>query len=257
MKWHAGISQLHSAHYPLVFREVIEYFLSRLLSSVLFQMLCHNTMREIDNVRDDDVSTFLCITNEVLDIDLLYHHPSSSTRPSVQNPITRHASQPTVHQHHLPPQTNPSVTNSSATPVLSNSNASSLVCSNCRIRGHTAATCFKPGGGLEGQRDQYLANRNRAKAFLAQIEEVLDGTIIPLSSEDTILDTVETIVTPPDPLVDTCNPLPLFSALSMSVVNTPTFNDDLFDIYPSFDFHSPGVLSAFELSLPSLKNRPK
>lgn len=69
---------------------------------------------------------------------------------------------------------------------------------------------------------------------MAHIEEVLDGNVVPMSTEDAILDTVEAIKTlPPDPLVDTCNPLPSFSALSLStspVVTTPTFNNDFFDI---------------------------
>ena len=252
-KWRAGISQLRSARYPLVFREVIEYFLSKLPTSVPFQMLRHNTMKEIDNVRDDDVSTFLRITNEVLDIDLLYRHPASSTRPSLP---PRHV--------HPPPQPTPSVPPSSSNP----SNA--LACSNCHIRGHTAATCFKPGGGLEGQRDKYMANRNRAQAhlakmddgrvrvqaFLAHILEVLDGNTVDSPAEaipDS--DTVET--PPPEPLVDSTTPLPTFSALSMStpsVVDIPTFNEDfLFDVYAWSDLLSFIVLSAFGSAIPSLQ----
>ena len=78
-KWHAGISQLRSAHYPLMFQEVIKCFLSKLPASVPFQMLWHSTMKEIDNVRDDDVGVFLRITNKVLDINLLYRHTSGLT----------------------------------------------------------------------------------------------------------------------------------------------------------------------------------
>ena len=256
-KWRAGVSQLRSARYPLVFREVIESFLSKLPASVPFQMLRHNTMKGIDNVRDDDVGTFLGITNEVLDIDILYR-PGSNIRPPAQN----NQNATTRHNHHSSPPTvppiAPSIKNTSAVPATSTkSTSSSLVCSNCNIRGHTGATCFQPGGGLEGQREQYLANRNRAKAFLAQIEEVLDGNVAPSLTEDTILDTVENIETPPpDPLVDTCNPVPTFSALSIStspVVSTPDCNDDFFDLYSSFEFCSPIVLSAFETTLPSVQ----
>jgi hypothetical protein len=38
-------------------------------------MLRHSTMRAIDDIRDDDVSAFIHITNEVLDIDSLHRHP--------------------------------------------------------------------------------------------------------------------------------------------------------------------------------------
>ena len=263
-KWRAGISQLRSARYPLVFREVIEYFLSKLPGSVPFQMLRHNTMRDIDRVRDDDVGEFLRITNEVLDIDLLYHYHGFSSRQSTQNSATRHSHQP-------PSQPIPPITTTSTPPVLptNGSNSSSLVCSICRARGHTGATCFKPGGGLEGQWDKYMANRNksqahlaqlneylntrdRIKAFLAQIEEVLDGNAAD-SPLETISDNIETL--PPDLLVDTSPPLPTFSALSLSmspVVDTSIFNVELCYLYPLSDLSV--ILSAFGPSVPSLQN---
>ena len=136
-------SQLRSARYPLVFREVIESFLSKLPTSMPFQMLRHSTMKDIDSVQDDDVGVFLRITNKVLDIDLLYRHPSSSTRPPAQTTTTRSVPQP--------PHAHPSVTHILTTPTTSSgSHSLSLICSNCHARGHTGATCFKPGGGLEG-----------------------------------------------------------------------------------------------------------
>ena len=64
-------------------------------------MLHHNTLKEIDRVRDDDVGKFLRITNEVLDIDLLYRPTNSYTRQSAQIPTTRHTQQA---QQSIPPQ---------------------------------------------------------------------------------------------------------------------------------------------------------
>ncbi|TBU51012.1 hypothetical protein BD310DRAFT_786750, partial [Dichomitus squalens] len=43
--------------------------------------------------------------------------------------------------------------------AASSSHLSARVCSNCKRKGHLADRCWQPGGGAEGQRDQYLARR--------------------------------------------------------------------------------------------------
>ena len=89
-KWRSGVSQLRSAHYPLIIREVIELFLERLPTSVPFQILRHKVMERIDFIRDDDITEFIRITNEALDIDNLYRR--SNPPRSTMNPAPRSSS---------------------------------------------------------------------------------------------------------------------------------------------------------------------
>ena len=180
-KWRAGISQLRGAHYPLIIREVIQAFLVKLPASIPFQMLRHETMRKIDTIHDDDVMSFIRVTNEALDIDSHY-------RPAPPTSVPRQSSHSVAHILSTVSTSVPSTT----TGVSNTAPRSSLICSNCQTRGHTVDTCFKAGGGLEGQRDKYQANRTRAQAhlahlddamanrqrvqaFLVQMEDVLDG----------------------------------------------------------------------------------
>ena len=52
--------------------------------------------------------------------------------------------------------------------------STSLLCSNCGRPGHTVPTCFQPGGGMEGCRDEYLASRQpKPIAHIAEVEENL------------------------------------------------------------------------------------
>jgi hypothetical protein len=171
-KWRSGVSQLRSARYPLIIREVIELFLERLPTSVPFQILRHKVMERIDSIRDDDVTEFIRITNEVLDIDNLYRR--SNPPRSTANPASR-SSTTTVPR--VPPAISPgtpastTITSSTAVPTP----RSKLLCinSNCGLTGHTIDTCFKVGGGLEGQRDLYLAKRKGAQAHLAQFDDLI------------------------------------------------------------------------------------
>ena len=126
---------------------------------------------------------------------------------------------------------------------------STLNCSNCHGRGHTVDTCFKAGGGLEGQHNKYQANRTCAQAHLAHLdkaianqqqvqaflvcmEDILDGN-----------DFVSTMTSPSPDIVVAPDPMPAvnipdmtaFSAIlfSSTDVFTPPMNDDLFfEAYP-------------------------
>jgi len=255
-RWRSGISQLRSARYPLVLREVIELFLERLPNSVPFQVLRHKVMERIDQIRDDDVAEFIRITNEALDIDTLYRR-ARPTAPPVTRPPPRatpapHLPTPTGHAAGVPPV--------ATTPRPK----STLVCSNvnCGATGHSIDTCFKVGGGLEGQRDLYMAKRTSARAHLAQLDDFLTARDRAhafllhlddvLEGDDEPPDVVSTPISTTIPSVDSViASAPTFSALSIStsepsVVPDPIVNDHLY-----YELYRPFVESFACSALPS------
>ena len=50
-------------------------------------------------------------------------------------------------------------------------NRSSFFCNNCKSTGHIDLTCFKEGGGMAGCREEYLNDKGRVHAMLAQCLE--------------------------------------------------------------------------------------
>jgi len=196
-------------------------------------------MDDIDNIDVDDISAFLQITDKVLDIDSTYRRFNP---PRVPSNIPR--------VNHVTPATAPPVIPSPRViPPTSSSSAprSSLTCSNCKRVGHLAATCFQAGGGLEGRRDQYVADRNRAHAHLALLDNILEGDLfldddpapdimVPSIVDDT------TSVTPTSPVVLSA----ITSDVTQSVV---TFsNEDLiFEHYTVPDFENLAVFSAISI----------
>ena len=203
-------------------------------------------MRQIDAIRDDDVMSFMRVTNEALDIDS--HYCPTATVTGRQPPHTV-APVSTTHPTAISTSILSTANTNNATP------RSSLLCSNCQIRGHTVDTCFKPGGGLEGQRDKYqanrtwgqahlallddaMANRPQVQAFLVQMEDVLSG-----NNEDPGPDIV---VTPgPASVIDTPNFTTSFLTTDVII---PAMNNDLFfEVYSSF---LPELLSNSPLAFP-------
>ena len=225
-KWRAGISQLRAARFVISFPMVIERFLDRLPTSVPYDILHFHTMKTINDVPFDDMSTFIKLTDEVLEIDNTYRR-TSSNRPTPARPSTNAV-------HHAPPTQSSS---STLNTVIKTSfqPRSSLVCSNCGIIGHTVDKCFKAGGGLEGKRDQYLASRTRIQAHLAHITEILDAdsmeevypSHIPLDScEPDII--VEPEITPPPIAALSITPTVVSPSI---VVDTEVDNEDFFYAY--------------------------
>ena len=74
---------------------------------------------------------------------------------------------------------------SSITQIADNNNGTVCRCSNCNHLGHTDDTCFQPGGKMEGQREEYLANRGtKVQAHLVNTEDTPQTEItIDLSDE--------------------------------------------------------------------------
>ena len=99
-------------------------------------------------------------------------------------------------------------------------------------------TCFKPGGGLAGRRDEFIASRQRAQAFLAsdQLSCSLDSFDSPAS--ELVKQPNVPPISAPSPLdvsvsldSDSLNAVQAFSAMSITL---PTKEIDCFDLYNIF-----------------------
>ena len=249
-RWRGGISQLRSARHPFSVRDVIESFLDRLPASVPYQILRFKYMNQIDDVPVNDVGFFFRITDEVLDIDSL--HKRTTISSSLRHPPSSRPSLP-LNPHTPPiaiPMSTPIPTVSATRPVRS-----SLTCTNCHAIGHTGDRCFKPGGGLEGKREEYLGNLNRAQAHLAQLTEIIEGNMVDSDGVS------QPLPLEPDIIVDPL-PAPAFSALSLIPITSSesvdaVVNDDMFfELYFGSSSKSLLALSAIPSVDPLFESLP-
>ena len=154
-------------------------------------------------------------TDTVLELDTIFH-PSASlqpTRPLRPPPAT------------LPAAAVAAVPSSSTSDLPSRVSKKEMSCNNCKSRGlravgHTNGTCFQPGGGMEGRREEYMANKGHA-----MLAECLENTF---SLSDQPLPHDDIVITPPSPYIP---PMPDSDFILPPVVNlcvTPfSTNSDL------------------------------
>ena len=154
-KWRTGLSTLQSAHYDFNIKICISVFVRGLPSVPAFDTLRADLPRRIAAVVDvHDYGAFIALTETVLELDTIF-------RPTMPTPPT---SSPSV------PQADPS----SESHLRKKGHWQ--MCGNCKSRGlrgvgHTDGTCFQPGGGMEGRRDEYMNNKTRVHAVFAECLE--------------------------------------------------------------------------------------
>ena len=231
-KWRGGITQLRAAQFVISYRIVIEQFLDRLPTSVPYQILQFRIMETIDTISVDDVATFIRISDDVLNIDNVYHRAPPTTRPSPR----------------VPTSTSTTTPSSTAQAPSTKPPCSSLICtnSNCGAIGHLIDTCFKVGGGLEGKREQYMVSKGRVQAHLAHLADILDGN----SEDDPGLPPGTSDPVEQNPPFELDVDIPTLAALSITPSTIPTpvdtqINEDfVFEDY----FLSPHVRCSYALS---------
>ena len=236
-RWHAGVTRLCSAKYPFSVRVFINAFVKSLPNTMTFATLRAFLPDRLASWNDVDIGPFLTITNEVMDLEVAFRN-SNASAPSHSRSGPRPPS--LAHQMLAPPpplpipQSNPSSTptpSQIAVPISSRGPKSTLTCNNCKERGlrctgHTNATCFQTGGGMEGRRDEYMSNKGR---FHAMLVECLDNAS---SFSDTI--TLPTPVSQPSspsypPVLDDEVVIPPIANLCVA---SPASNVDLLhDLY--------------------------
>ena len=194
----------------------ISLFIRSLPPIPAFNTLCADLPRRIAAILDDhDYGAFIGLTNAVLELDTIFRLTPSS-----------HSSCPP----RISPVVSPPALAVTPTPLVpvdaSRPPQRELSCGNCRLRGlcstgHMDETCFQPGGGMEGRREEYMANMGCVHAMFAEcLENALSSSMeslppvdpVPTSSVDDpdLLDSdfsyllLPTSVTPFSPNFDMC-----------------------------------------------------
>ena len=166
-RWQTGISRIQSAHFVFNIKLCIGYFVCGLPLVPAFNTIRADLPDHIAGIAfEQDYGAFITLTEHVLELDTIFRSVSSShiPRPS------RVSSAPA-----LPPVVTPVSTPTSSTldpPRVAKPIPSSLSCNNCKTRGlrssgHTDMTCFQPGGGMEGRREEYMSNKGHVHAMIA------------------------------------------------------------------------------------------
>lgn len=166
-KWRTGISRLQSARFSFNVKTCISFFVRGLPLIAAFTSLRSDLPDRLAAMLDDDLGAFVEVTERVLQLDTIFRMASQAQAPRSQRTPS------------LQPSPSPSTAPSSSAPPLPpvpdppRSSKSSLSCGNCKSRGlrylgHTDGTCFQPGGGMEGRREEYLNNKGRIHALFAE-----------------------------------------------------------------------------------------
>ena len=167
-KWRIGLAKLQSAQYAYNVKISISLFVRGLPSIPAFNTLRADLPRRIAAIpHDHDYGAFIELTETVLELDTIFRPPPQSHVP--RPPRTTSVPQPLPA---IPVSTIPS--SSTTAPVPSAQvPKKELLCHNCKSRGlrcvgHTDGTCFQPGGGMAGRREEYMNNRSRIHAMFAE-----------------------------------------------------------------------------------------
>ena len=123
---------------------------------------------------DQDYGAFVTVTESALEQETVFKSTTQHVCPprlqsSMPGPSGDSANRPVV------APSAPERSAKPATSVYSPAAGSSKTCSNCGLTGHLAPTCFKPGGGMAGQQDEFRRNRNQVVAMMiASLDEAYD-----------------------------------------------------------------------------------
>jgi hypothetical protein len=191
--WRSSYNQMEAAGYPPSSRQALTMFADGLLTNTVSFVNLHDTIITSLNEPDETLLPNLYyLFDQVIRLDNI-----AIRSRTLHNDGRLH--NPTIHQPPTPTSTTliPSATNSKpaststptdSTPSQPNAMGRSRKCNNCGGVGHTDATCFQSGGGMEGRRDEYLANRPaRAQVHLANTDITPDGEIELEQIDETVL----------------------------------------------------------------------
>ena len=170
-KWRIGISRLQSAKFPFSIKVCISQFVCGLPLIAAFTPLRVELPYCIATAGDQDFGAFIALTETVLELDTIFRMSSHAQNNHPSRPSATTSSNPSA---------STSTPTSSMPEVTSRPSKLIPICTNCKARGlrftgHNDSTCFQPGGGMEGRRDEYLSNKGQVHAmFVEYLENALD-----------------------------------------------------------------------------------
>lgn len=156
--------------------------------------------------------------------DRTIHIENNIQRTRIMNtPARSQARLPTTNQ-----PTTPSTSLTVSSPVPAAPVPATRHCKNCNRPGHTEDTCFQPGGGMEGRREEYLANRSaKPVAHIAEVEDTVpqnEADEMPHIADDSSLNNE-------------------FAAMSLSTSNNIEFSTYAFSSFSENSLDRPLALS--------------
>ena len=167
--WRVSVNQMEAAGFLPGIRHLLTIFADGLPNNtVAFINLYDSILSSLNDPNEQSLPNIHLLFDRTVNIDNNIQrnrilHPSPRRLPP-NNPITSTTTLPT-------PATPPGAPN--VVPQTNrHTHAATPLCSNCGRPGHTDRTCFQPGGGMEGRREEYLASRvPKPIAHIAEVEE--------------------------------------------------------------------------------------
>jgi hypothetical protein len=164
--WRISYNQMEAAGYLPGARHLLTMFADGLPTNTVSFIHLHDNIMEWINVPDEQsLPNIHLIFDHVVRIDNNAYRMrllNSGNRSRPANPANPVPSTATITSP--PPQ---------ATAPPERTTRADDRCSNCGRLGHTGKTCFQVGGGMEGKREEYLANRPpKPVAHLTDVEEI-------------------------------------------------------------------------------------
>jgi len=133
-------------------------------------MLRADLSSRISQAGEHDLGDFIAVTETALDLEATFRAAAQA-----QNPRSVPSAHPSVHVATPVSAPTPPLTIKLPTtvvpPAIERTSQSALHCSNCDRSGHISATCFQPGGGMEGRHGEYRGNKGKAVAMFVEMME--------------------------------------------------------------------------------------
>ena len=167
--WRTSINQMEAAGFLPGTRQLLSIFADGLPNStVAFVNLYDDIMSSLNEPLEQSLPNIHYLLDRTIHID------NNIQRNRILHPTSRRSLQS---QQSVPATTTPTTTVvpmpvSNPQGTRTDRQTTTLICSNCGRPGHNVPTCFQPGGGMEGRREEYLASRPpRPIAHIAEIED--------------------------------------------------------------------------------------
>ncbi|KAF5382182.1 hypothetical protein D9615_004371 [Tricholomella constricta] len=202
--WQQAVMQTQSTRWPFSYYEQVQKFVDGLPHISAFDTLRASVRLDVERLEEDRQLTFDYLSNEVLKIEMdlrrlaISHPPQRRPNPS--------ASLATTSTSASSASTDPAP---SATTTPS-STSDRPICDNCGSYGHLRPNCWRPGGGDEGGKERFLAQKAASRPTALVTTSESDRPLSPVveSAAEAPIDLIDlyTVCSPESPADDVSIP---------------------------------------------------